>query len=225
MDPKERAARSAVAEVQSGQLLGLGTGSTAMRALQVLAERIRAEGLKVVGVPTSVATQKEAERLGIPLGTLDEHPQLDLAVDGADQVDLHLVAIKGYGGALVREKIVARCARRLLIMVDTSKLSDTLDLAVPVEVLPFALGAARHGLAALGGASKLRFAGGKPYVTDNGNQILDVDFGVIADPAELAARIAAVPGVVDHGLFVGLVDELHVGSADSARVVGRGQML
>src|SRR5262245_633495 len=223
MDAKERAARSAVAEVRSGQVLGLGTGSTAMRALQALAERIQTEGLDVAGVPTSLATQQEAGRLGIPLTTLGEHTQLDLAFDGADQVDPNLVAIKGYGGALLREKIVASCARRVLIMVDDSKLAGMLDLAVPVEILPFALGAARQRLANLGGVPKLRLAGGEPYVTDNGNPILDVDFGAITEPAELGARIAAVPGVVGHGLFVDLIDELHIGSETAARVVRRAR--
>ena len=223
MDGKERAARSAIAEVRSGQVLGLGTGSTAMRALQALAERIRDESLDVVGVPTSLATQREAARLGIPLTTLGEHTQLDLAFDGADQVDPNLVAIKGYGGALLREKIVASCARRVLIMVDDSKLAEMLDLAVPVEVLPFALGVARKRLANLGGVPKLRLEGGEPYVTDNGNPILDVDFGAIAEPAELGGRIAAVPGVVGHGLFIDLIDELHIGSAESGRVVRKAR--
>lgn len=219
MDPKERAARSAVAEVRSGQILGLGSGSTAMKALQVLAERIRTEGLDVIGVPTSVATQEECARLGIPLTTLDMHPELDLALDGADQVDARLTAIKGYGGALLREKIVARCARRLLIMVDTSKLADKLHIAVPVEIVPFGLGAAWRRLEGLGGKARLRLASGAPYVSDNGNRIVDVDFGVIADPAALAAELDAVPGVMDHGLFVGLVDEVHVADTASARII------
>lgn len=219
MDPKERAARSAVAEVRNGQILGLGTGSTAMQALQVLAARIAAERLEVVGVPTSIATQRECERLGIPLTTLDMHPELDLAFDGADQVDARLAVIKGYGGALLREKIVARCAKRLLIMVDSSKLSETLHIAVPVEIVPFGLGAAWRRLEGLGGKPRLRLAGEAPYVSDNGNQILDVDFGVITDPARLAAHIDAIPGVMDHGLFVSLVDEVHVADAAGARVI------
>ncbi|UCE03173.1 MAG: ribose-5-phosphate isomerase RpiA [Candidatus Latescibacterota bacterium] len=221
MDAKERAARSAVAQVASGQVVGLGTGSTASRALQVLADRIRDEGLEVIGVPTSRATEEESRRLGIPLTTLEEHPVVDLAFDGADQVDARLAAIKGYGGALLREKIVARCAKRLLIMVDASKLAETLHLAVPVEVLPFGLGAARHHLERIGGQPRLRLRQGAPYLTDNGNQIFDADFGEIRDPGALAARIAELPGVVGHGLFVDLVDEVHVGEADCARVVRR----
>ncbi len=219
MDAKERAARSAVAQVESGQVLGLGTGSTAALALRALAERIAREKLDVIGVPTSLATQRECETLGIPLTTLTEHPQLDLAFDGADQVDAQLHAIKGYGGALLREKIVARCAKRLLLMVDSSKLSETLNKRVPVEVLPFALGAARFALEKLGGQPQQRMLNDAPYVSDNGNHILDVDFGIIAEPAKLAARIANVVGVMDHGLFVGLTSELHVGDREQAWIV------
>jgi ribose 5-phosphate isomerase A len=221
MDAKELAARSAVARIETGMALGLGSGSTAMKMLQVLAERMRSEGLQVVGVPTSLATEIEARRLGIPLVTLEERPHLDLALDGADQVDAALCCIKGYGGALLREKIVARCAARLLIMIDASKRAAQLDKPVPVEVLPFGIGPARRGLEELGGTPQLRHAGGAPYVTDNGNHILDVDFGPIPKPAKLAARIAAVPGVVDHGLFVDLVAELHIGAGDAAQVVRR----
>ena len=224
MEPKERAARSAVAGVRNGQILGLGSGSTAMLALQVLAERIRKEKLEVIGVPTSLATQKEAERLGIPLTTLEMHPELDLAIDGADQVDAHLAAIKGYGGALLREKIVACCARQVHLMVDTSKLADTLHRAVPVEVLPFARGVVWRRLEALGGKPRLRLTAGVPYLSDNGNQILDVDFGSIENPAALAARLDPLPGVMGHGLFVDLVDELHVGDAASSRVVRRSEV-
>ena len=222
MDPKELAACSAVAAVASGQVIGLGSGSTSMLALQALGRRIRDEGLAIRGVPTSLSTEREAKRLGIPLTTLEQDPDLDLALDGADQVDAALCAIKGRGGALLREKIVARCARRLLIMVDASKLAEVLDIAVPIEVLPFAAGVARRGLELLGGRPALRRTTvGEAYLTDNGNHILDVDFGPIPRPAPLAERIAAVPGVVDHGLFVGLVAELHVGEAGAARVVRR----
>jgi ribose 5-phosphate isomerase A len=221
MDAKERAARSAVAEVCSGQILGLGTGSTAMKALQALAERIHQEKLEVLGVPTSLATEREAQRLGIPLTSLEVHPELDLAFDGADQVDAQLNAIKGYGGALLREKIVARCAKRLLLMVDVSKLSETLRIPVPVEIVPFGMGAAWQRLEALRGHPRLRLAGDVPFVSDNGNHILDVNFGVIEDAADLAAALDAIPGVMDHGLFVGLAGELHVGEANSSRVVRR----
>jgi ribose 5-phosphate isomerase A len=219
MDTKEIAARSAVGRIEDGMVVGLGSGSTSLRALGVLAERLRAEKLRIVGVPTSIATQQQAEALGIPLGTLEEEPELDLALDGADQVDDRLSCIKGYGGALVREKIVARVARRFLVMVDSSKLSPALDKPVPVEVLPFAWAVAWRGLVALGGHPHMRRRNGEPYVTDNGNYVLDVDFGRLDDPGALGARIAALPGVLDHGLFVGLVHELHVGEPSGARVV------
>lgn len=221
MDAKDIAARSAVAAIESGMAIGLGSGSTSLRAVQVLAERIRKEGLDVVGVPTSVATEREARALGVPLATLEEKQELDLAIDGADQVDDGLACIKGYGGALVREKIVARCARRLLVMVDASKLAPALDKRVPVEVLPFAWAVAWRGLVDLGGHPHMRRADGEPYVTDNGNYILDVDFGRIADAGTLAARVAGVAGVIDHGLFVDLVTELHVGDPGGARIVRR----
>jgi ribose 5-phosphate isomerase A len=221
VDGKEIAARSAVAALRSGMIVGLGSGSTSLRAVEVIAGRMRAEGLSITGVPTSTATERAARELGIPLATLDQQPQLDVAIDGADQVDAHLACIKGYGGALLREKIVARCAKRFLVMVDPSKVSEFLDKAVPVEVLPFAFGVACRHLVALGGRPRQRMAttGGGPYVTDNGNHIVDVEFGRIADPAALATRLAAIPGVADHGLFVGLVHELHVGEPAGARVV------
>jgi ribose 5-phosphate isomerase A len=225
MDAKEIAARSAVAAIESGMVVGLGTGSTALVALHVLAERIRNESLRIVGIPTSVATESAALELQIPIASLAAHPEIDLAFDGADQVDAGLRCIKGYGGALLREKIVARCAQRFLVMVDPSKLSPALDKPVPVEVVPFGAGAARVRLEALGGKPKLRLAAGSPYVTDNGNQIFDVDFGRIDDPGVLAPLLDALPGVVDHGLFVDLVTELHVGEAKGALVMRRLEKL
>jgi ribose 5-phosphate isomerase A len=187
--------------------------------VHVLAERIRKEKLEIVGVPTSAATEREAHAVGIPLATLEQQPELDLALDGADQVDDRLCCIKGHGGALVREKIVARCARRFIVMVDPSKLAPGLDKQVPVEVLPFGWAVAWRGLVGLGGHPHMRSADGKPCVTDNGNYILDVDFGRIADPGSLAGRIAALPAVIDHGLFVDLVSEVHVGEPGGARVL------
>ena len=221
MDPKEAAARSAVAAVESGMVLGLGTGSTAMKMLAALADRVHKEGLRIVGVPTSLATEREAMRLEIPLTTLAAHPELDLALDGADQVDAHLDCIKGYGGALLREKIVARCARRFILMVDASKMSARLDKPVPVEVLPFGAGAARAGLEAMGGRPVLRKSASEVFVTDNGNQVYDVAFGDMPDPGEVARRIAAIAGVVDHGLFVGLASEAHVADANGVRILRR----
>jgi ribose 5-phosphate isomerase A len=221
VDAKEIAARSAVAAIESGMVVGLGSGTTSLRAVHVLAERIRNEKLEIVGVPTSVATEREARSLGIPLATLEEKTELDLAVDGADQVDEHLACIKGYGGALVREKIVARCARRFIVMVDPTKLAPVLDKPVPVEVLPFGWAVAWRELVALNGHPHMRRADAEPYRTDNGNYILDVDFGRVPDPGALALRISALPAVVDHGLFVDIVSELHVGEPRGARIVRR----
>jgi len=222
MTPKERAARSAVAVIRDGDVVGLGTGSTVYFGLVALAERIRAERLRVLGVPTSVSTQNHCLELGIPLTDLEQHPRLDTAFDGADQVDARLDAIKGYGGALLREKIVARCAARLLLIVDESKVADTLNKAVPVEVLPFGVGAAQQGLVQLGGQPRLRQVNDKTFVSDNGNWILDVEFGDMPNPTELAARIDALPGVMDHGLFVGLASEVHVADEHRVRVLRRG---
>jgi len=219
VDAKETAARSAVAAIEGGMVVGLGSGSTSLRAVHVLAERIRNEALEIVAVPTSTATEREARELGIPLATLEEQPELDIAIDGADQVDDRLACIKGFGGALVREKIVARCARRFLVMVDPSKLAPVLDKPVPVEVLPFGWAVAWRHLVDLGGHPHMRSVEGKPFTTDNGNFILDVAFGAIADPGALATRIATLPAVLDHGLFVDLVSELHIGEARGPRVV------
>lgn len=223
MTPKERAARSAVAEIRDGNVVGLGTGSTVHFGLVALAERIREEKLRIVGVPTSQATERECHTLGIPLTNLEEKPRIDIAFDGADQVSARLDAIKGYGGALLREKIVARCASRLLLIVDAGKLTETLGAMVPVEVLPFGQGAARRGLEELGGRVRLRLVHGAPYVSDNGNLILDADFGDITEPAALAAEIRDVPGVIDHGLFVGLASEVHVADASGVRILTRTQ--
>jgi ribose 5-phosphate isomerase A len=220
MEAKERAARSAVGRIESGQVLGFGTGSTVAFALEALAERIRDERLEVRGVPTSVATREACERLGIPLTTLEEHPTLDLTFDGADQVDDDLQCIKGYGGALLREKIVASASRRLLIMVDDGKLSPQLDKPVPVEVLPFGQPVARRYLAELG-RPVLRLKDDAPYCTDNGNPVFDLDVGVIADAAGLALALQAIPGVVGHGLFLDLATELHIGTSTEARLVAR----
>jgi ribose 5-phosphate isomerase A len=221
VDAKERAARSAVAAIEHGMVVGLGSGTTSLRAVHVLAERMRSGKLEIAGVPTSSATEREARELGIPLTTLEEHPELDLAIDGADQVDDRLACIKGYGGALLREKIVARSARRFLVMVGPSKLAPVLDKPVPVEVLPFGWAVAWRHLVALGGQPHMRRGDGTPYTTDNGNYILDVDFGAIAEPAALAARISGLPAVLDHGLFVDIVTELHIGEAAGPRVVRR----
>jgi ribose 5-phosphate isomerase A len=208
---KRAAAERAAALVCDGMRVGLGTGSTASYFVSLLAERVR-RGLSVVGVPTSEATRLQAEREGVPLTTLDETPELDLTVDGADELDDKLRLIKGGGGALLREKIVAAASRRMIVIADGSKHVDELGrFPLPIEVVPFGLAATRRAVEAvlrkLGAPGELRLrsaADGTPYVTDGGHLILDAHLGRIAAPESLAAALAAVPGVVEHGLFLGL---------------------
>jgi ribose 5-phosphate isomerase A len=218
-DERRRAAEAALGEVRPSMKLGLGTGRTAEHFVRLLGERVRA-GLKVVGVPTSERTARLAEAEGVPLTTLDADPVLDLAVDGADEIDPRLRLIKGAGGALLREKIVAAAARRMIVIADDGKRVETLGKSpLPVEVIPFGATPARLaiervlGRLGLSGPIALRMAGGTPFRTDSGNHILDVSIGRIPDPERLAHEIDAIPGTVEHGLFIGLA---------SAAVVGRG---
>jgi ribose 5-phosphate isomerase A len=208
-DEKQRAAAAALAYVEPGMKLGLGTGSTASRFVDLLGRKVAA-GLKVIGVPTSEATRVQAQRLGVPLTTLDETPELDLTVDGADEIDGGLRLIKGGGGALLREKIVAASSRAMLVIVDASKKVAQLGaFPLPIEVVPFGLASTQARLdrvcAGLGlsGEIKLRRRGTEVFVTDGGHYILDAAFGAIPDPERLAAHLA-IPGVVEHGLFLGL---------------------
>ncbi|HMB49217.1 ribose-5-phosphate isomerase RpiA [Natronoarchaeum rubrum] len=215
---KRRAGESAARAVEDGQVVGLGTGSTAAHAIRAIGEAV-ADGLSVRGVPTSFQSRQLAIEAGIPLVELDEVDGVDLAIDGADQVaDGQL--IKGGGAAHAREKIVDAAADELLVVVDPGKLADRLDRSVPVEVLPAARPVVEDRIAALGGESTLRSAERKdgPVVTDNGNVVLDCEFGAIDAPADLAADLSAVPGIVEHGLFVDLADEIHVGREDSVDV-------
>ena len=220
---KRAAAARAVEQVQSGMKVGLGTGSTAKHFVDLLAERV-AGGLNIVGVPTSEVTRENAEQQGIPLTTLNEAPELDLTVDGADEIDSDLNAIKGGGGALLREKIVAAASARMIVIADSSKLVRVLGhFALPIEVVTFGLGAVRRAVekavAAAGcpGPALLRRGkDGLPFVTDGGHFILDAAIERIPDSPQLAARLAEIPGVVEHGLFINLVDTAII--ADSAGV-------
>jgi ribose 5-phosphate isomerase A len=208
---KRAAAERAAALVDDGMRLGLGTGSTAKHFVALLGERVRA-GLRVVGVPTSEATRAQAEAEGIALTTLDETPALDLTVDGADELDDELRLIKGGGGALLREKIVAAASSRMIVIADTTKRVETLGrFPLPVEVVPFGLEATRLAVVAAceaagaRGEARLRSAAnGRPFLTDGGHLILDLDLGRIDEPEALAAGLSKVPGVVEHGLFIGL---------------------
>lgn len=201
--------------------MGLGTGSTALYAIRRIAALIREVRLPgVLCIPTSKGTELEARGLGIPLTSLDEHPVIDLTIDGADEVDQALNLIKGAGGALFREKVVAEASLRTVIVVDESKLSPLLGTrkAVPVEVTGFARRPVEEHLKSLGAKVAWRMdAAGEPFVTDEGNFILDCSFGPIEDPAGLAQRLGARAGVVGHGLFIGLASEVIVAGRDGVR--------
>jgi len=222
-EEKRQVAIAAAEYVRGGMALGLGSGSTVYFFLEELGRRVTA-GLDVVGIPTSERTAALARDFGIPLATFDQRQELDLAVDGADEVDPALNLIKGHGGALLREKIIAMAARRLVIVVDSSKLSQALgtSMTLPVEVVPFAGPLAQQRLAALGARPDLRIdEGGKPYLTDNGNWILDCAFAPMADPARLEAEINRVPGVMENGLFIGLASEVLVARSGSVERLKR----
>lgn len=209
---KRAAAERAVEQVRAGMVVGLGTGSTAEFAIRALGERVAA-GLEIVGVPTSRRSEQLARELGIPLAELQDIERIDLTIDGADEVARGtLDVLKGHGGALLREKLVALATAHQVIVADDSKLVDRLGTlcAVPVEVVPFGWRLPAAALEALGARVVLRSLPGsnEPYVTDNANYIVDAHFGPIPDPAALAAEIKAIAGVVDHGLFIGIVDQV-----------------
>jgi len=196
--------------VRDGMVLGLGTGSTVAWTIKRIGEMVE-EGMEVLGVPTSYQAQELAIAAGIPLTSLDQDPVLDLAIDGADEIAKDLTAIKGGGAAHAREKVVAASARWFVIVVDSSKYVEILSHPVPVEVLPFAAKLAGRRIEELGGSPKIRQAKMKdgPVITDNGNFVIDADFGRIEDPGLLAAQLSEIPGVVEHGIFES-VDELVV---------------
>lgn len=215
---KRQAALAAAALAEPGMVLGLGTGTAAALALRALRERMVAGELEgITGIPTSSGTKRLARELGIPLTNLQDHPDVDLTIDGADEVDAAMNLIKGGGGALLREKIVAQASRRVAIVVDDSKLSKTLGEKhdLPVEVVPFGWKPESRFVEAVGGRPRLRLGeDGQPFVTDNGNLILDCGFGSIGDPAGLETELRTRAGVVEVGLFVGLATDLVVGTAD-----------
>jgi ribose 5-phosphate isomerase A len=212
---RRRAGERAATFVEDGMVVGLGTGRTADHATRALAARV-AVGLRIVGVPTSHRTALLASSLGITVGTLEEHPRLDIAIDGADEVDPQLRVIKGLGGALLREKIVAAASARFVVVVDDGKLVSRLGetAPVPVEVLPFGCSPAAERLRALGAEVVLREAGAGPFVTDNAHYLLDCRFGPLADPERLEADLRSIPGVLGTGLFIGMTDTVIVGTAE-----------
>jgi ribose 5-phosphate isomerase A len=212
---KEAAARASLRFVRDGDIVGLGTGSTAAYAVRLLGEQVRA-GLKIKGIPTSVRTADLAASLGIPLTTLDEFQQIDVAIDGADELDSELRLVKGGGGALLREKIVASASRKFVVIADSSKQVAVLGkFPVPVEVIKFAEALVAKKIAALGAAVTVRKeSSGKVFITDEGNHILDCNFGSIPDPPALARKLETTPGVVEHGLFIGMASVALVGKGD-----------
>ena len=225
MDLKRLAAERAADFLSDVKVLGLGTGSTAAHFAEVVAERRRAGDLAgLVAVPTSVQTQHLAERLEIPLSTLDQNPRIDLTVDGADEVDPQLDLIKGHGGALTREKIVAFASTRVVIIVDESKVVGRLGerFTVPVEVVQFGWRVTRERLTEIGATCALRETAEGPYVTDQGNYIIDCGFGeALSTPAPIASAINNLPGVVEHGLLLGIADHVVVAAEGGARVLDR----
>jgi ribose 5-phosphate isomerase A len=212
---KKAAARASLAFVRDGDIVGLGSGSTAEYAVRLLGERVQA-GLKIRGIPTSQRTTELAQSVGIPLTTLEEFQKIDVTIDGADEIDPELQLIKGGGGALLREKIVASACKRMVVIADSSKRVQILgEFPLPVEVIAFAEPLLSKKIAALGASVKLRqYAYGNPFVTDEGHHILDCHFGEIPDPRALAHQLNAMPGVVEHGLFVDMATIALIGKGD-----------
>lgn len=222
---KVEAARAALEHVRHGMRLGIGSGSTAEEFVRLLAQKVEG-GLAIVGVPTSERTARLCRELGVPLSSLDDTPELDLTIDGADEVDPALSLIKGGGGALLREKIVAAASASMIAIVDQSKCVDTLGrFPLPIEVNPFGLRATELAVRATAsrigveGPIILRMTNGEPFVTDGGHYILDASFGRIPDPRALSNRLHEIPGVVEHGLFIGLARMAVVAGADGVKTV------
>jgi ribose 5-phosphate isomerase A len=212
---KQNAAREAVKLIKDGQVVGLGTGSTAVFAVQEIAELVR-KGLRIQGVPTSDSTAALARELSIPLIDINSIDHIDITIDGADEFTKELHLIKGGGGALLREKIVAAKTRQEVIIADASKYVEKLGkFKLPVEVIPFATNYVLKEVLRLGGAGILR---GGPFITDEGNYIIDVDFKRIEDPVSLAGQLKSIVGVVEHGLFTGLAERVLMGEGDSVKV-------
>jgi ribose 5-phosphate isomerase A len=212
---KELAGRTAAQLVGDGEVVGLGTGSTAYFAVLALGERVKT-GLQIIGIPTSTATADLARAVGIKLATLDDYPSIDIDIDGADEIDPQLRLIKGGGGALLREKVIAAASKKMVVIADSGKLVPALGkFPLPVEVISFARTPVEKKIASLGATVRWRTSpDGSAYLTDNGNPILDCSFGRIEDPPTLARILSDIPGIVEHGLFIGLA---------RAALVGRGE--
>jgi ribose 5-phosphate isomerase A len=218
---KRKAALAALDEIQSGMIVGLGSGSTAALFIRELGERVRA-GLNVTGIPTSEESRLLAKEVGIPLTSFEHHPRIDLTVDGADEVSPQLDLTKGLGGALVREKIVAHASNRVLIIVDESKLVDRLGTktVIPVEVIPLAVPRVLLQLKEIGGEPRIREKNGRPFISDNGNTILDWKRGAIDQPAALEKQLKLMTGVVDSGIFANVAQLVIVAGTGGIRRMG-----
>lgn len=224
-DLKAMVGKAAVDHVSPGMKLGIGTGSTAEAFIVALAEAVKG-GLEVVGVPTSERSAALCNELGVPLTTLEETPSLDLTIDGADEIGPNMVLVKGGGGALLREKIVAMASSEMLVIADHSKMVDPIGaFPLPIEVLPFGLEATHRAVRAvadelgLSGEIKLRMNDSKPYLTDGQHFILDASFGRIVEPEALAMRLNAIPGVMEHGLFVGIATQALVADTEGVKLL------
>jgi ribose 5-phosphate isomerase A len=222
---KRAAAEAAAKVVKDGMVVGLGTGSTAALFVRALARRIEEEGLRVSGIPTSEATAGLARRLNVPLTTFADHTQIDMTVDGADEVEMgSLFLIKGHGGALLREKIVAAASRRMVVVTDETKLVERLGSlsSVPVEVVQFGWQATENKLRHIGGKTLLRLnAQQEPFTTDSGNYIIDCAFGAMEKPKEIAHHLDHVIGSVEHGLFLGFASQVLVGGREGVTALSR----
>ncbi|MEM2961061.1 MAG: ribose 5-phosphate isomerase A [Candidatus Bathyarchaeia archaeon] len=221
-EAKKRAAIEAAKNVKDQSIVGLGSGSTAAYAIKEIGRRVKEEGLKILGVPTSYQSFYLAVKYGIPTTTIHEYSRINLTIDGADQIDPYLNLIKGMGGALTREKVIASISDRLVIVADERKLTDKLGKGqiVPVEILPFAEPVVTARIKELGGKPSLRENRiGGPHITDNGNFILDIDFGVIEDPRKLDEKIKMIPGVVETGLFIGMAQTAYIGTEKTVKKI------
>jgi ribose 5-phosphate isomerase A len=230
-EQKKAAAKAALHYVKPGMKLGLGTGSTANHFVDCIGDMVKA-GFEILCVPTSETTRKQAESLGVPLTTLDETPLLDLTVDGADELDGSLTLIKGGGGALLREKIVASSSAQMIVIADASKKVEKLGkFPLPIEVIPFGLKSTAYKIekgsawAGCKGPITLRVRDGKPFVTDNGNVILDCAFGEIPDAQKLASALSMIPGVVEHGLFIRMASLAILGTEAGPKLIQSGKSL
>lgn len=218
-EKKEKAAESAASLIKDGMIVGLGTGSTAEIAVRRIGNRIKEEGLKLLGIPTSLQTEMLAIECGIPITTLSEHPSLHICIDGADQVDSQLNLIKGGWGSHTREKIVSYAAKKLVICIEEEKLVELLNRPVPLEVLPYAVKIVENQVKELGGVPVLRKEGnkGRYFITEDGNLIIDADFGIIKNPESMNNTLSSVVGSVEHGIFTNAA-EVHVGDEKGVRI-------